>query len=169
MFYLVEFHSMQIIPLLQRPLSGWVLDQWKHVLGWKTSSVVCLLVPALRACMGVNGGLRMQHCSQTRWPQRMRLRFKDMEISVVIHDRQSFTLHASLFHFQSNHAALCTRQNIYTFLSTGAKWALKSIQLSICQIMRETQRMIITVFRHSSFNMQQIGHTVCYDILLWSI
>lgn len=40
---------------------------------------------------------------------------------MVIHDRQSFTLHASFFHFQSNHAALCTQQNIYMFISDQCK------------------------------------------------
>lgn len=64
----------------------------------------------------------LQHRSQTRWPERTRLRLEDTEISVVIHDCQSFTLHASFFHFQSNHAALYPQQNIYTFICTGAKW-----------------------------------------------
>lgn len=68
-------------------------------------------------------------------PRETRLRLEDTEISVVIHDCQSFTLHTSFFHSHSDHGALCAQQNIYTFISTGTKWVLIRTQMAICQIL----------------------------------
>lgn len=76
----------------------------------------------------------------------------------------SLLLYMPAFSISNLTMLLCMRDKTFAHLSPLVQSGfLRHTQLAICQIMRETQRMIITVLHHCSFNKQQIRNYICYN------
>lgn len=120
MFYMCR---QDAAPALSVHLSGVRVAYW-----WE--SVARLEEPEHCACVSpwfksIHGSKRRimhepsQQSSWTRWPWRTRLHLEDTEISLVIHGRQSFTLHTSFFPPIWSSCSICLTKHLHICLHQG--------------------------------------------------
>lgn len=125
-------------PIVWQGAAFWGVDQWEHMLSWKNASIVCLFGPALRACMGVNVGLRIKPLAASQsdkvTPENEAVvrRYRDQ----CGHPWPPVLLYTPAFSISNPTMLLCVLDKTFTLLSPLVQSGfLMHTHLAICQIL----------------------------------